>query len=101
MGGSVGNAQSYRKTQITYFRYTDLYISRPTKLVDYAAWKLFIDAAEMGSLSKTAVAYGTSQPHITAGSRTGTGIRRASSCARAGDATDELGKRIAPDTGVG
>ena len=31
----------------------------------YAAWKLFIDAAEMGSLSKVAVAYGTSQPHIS------------------------------------
>jgi LysR family nitrogen assimilation transcriptional regulator len=33
--------------------------------VDYAAWKLFIDAAELGSLSKVAVAYGTSQPHIS------------------------------------
>jgi len=33
--------------------------------VHYAAWKLFIDAAEMGSLSKVAVAYGTSQPHIS------------------------------------
>jgi DNA-binding transcriptional LysR family regulator len=33
--------------------------------MDYAAWKLFIDAAELGSLSKVAVAYGTSQPHIS------------------------------------
>ena len=31
----------------------------------YAAWKLFIDAAELGSLSKVALAYGTSQPHIS------------------------------------
>src|SRR5579862_42735 len=33
--------------------------------MDYAAWKLFIDAAEHGSLSKVAVAYGTSQPYIS------------------------------------
>ena len=33
--------------------------------MDYAAWKLFIDAVELGSLSKVAVAYGTSQPHIS------------------------------------
>jgi LysR family transcriptional regulator, nitrogen assimilation regulatory protein len=33
--------------------------------VKYAAWKLFIDAAEFGSLSKAALAYGTSQPHIS------------------------------------
>jgi LysR family nitrogen assimilation transcriptional regulator len=33
--------------------------------VKYAAWKLFIDAAELGSLSKVALAYGTSQPHIS------------------------------------
>jgi LysR family nitrogen assimilation transcriptional regulator len=33
--------------------------------VEYAAWKLFIDAAELGSLSRVAVAYGTSQPHIS------------------------------------
>jgi len=33
--------------------------------VEYAAWKLFMDAAELGSLSKVAVAYGTSQPHIS------------------------------------
>jgi DNA-binding transcriptional LysR family regulator len=33
--------------------------------MDYAAWKLFIDASELGSLSKVATAYGTSQPHIS------------------------------------
>lgn len=33
--------------------------------MDYAAWKLFIDAADFGSLSKVAVTYGTSQPHIS------------------------------------
>lgn len=33
--------------------------------MEYAAWRLFIDAAELGSLSKVALAYGTSQPHIS------------------------------------
>jgi DNA-binding transcriptional LysR family regulator len=33
--------------------------------MDYAAWKLFVDAAELGSLSKVAVTYGTSQPNIS------------------------------------
>ncbi len=33
--------------------------------MDYATWKLFIDAAELGSLSKVATAYGTSQPHVS------------------------------------
>jgi LysR family transcriptional regulator, nitrogen assimilation regulatory protein len=33
--------------------------------MEYAAWKLFIDAAEVGSLTKVAVTYGTSQPHIS------------------------------------
>src|SRR4249920_1351168 len=33
--------------------------------MDYSAWKLFMDAAEFGSLSKVALAYGTSQPHIS------------------------------------
>lgn len=33
--------------------------------MDYATWKLFIDASELGSLSKTATAYGSSQPHIS------------------------------------
>ena len=33
--------------------------------MEYARWKLFIDAAELGSLSKVALAYGTSQPHIS------------------------------------
>jgi LysR family nitrogen assimilation transcriptional regulator len=66
--------------------------------VDYAAWKLFIDAAELGSLSKVAVAYGTSQPHISRQigelerecggrlfQRTGRGV-----------ALTDLGQRIAP-----
>jgi DNA-binding transcriptional LysR family regulator len=66
--------------------------------VEYAAWKLFIDAAEFGSLSKVAVAYGTSQPHISRRigeleqqcggrlfQRTGRGV-----------VLTELGQRIAP-----
>jgi LysR family transcriptional regulator, nitrogen assimilation regulatory protein len=66
--------------------------------VEYAAWKLFIDAAELGSLSKVAMAYGTSQPHISRQigeleqecggrlfQRTGRGV-----------VLTELGQRIAP-----
>jgi DNA-binding transcriptional LysR family regulator len=66
--------------------------------LDYAAWKLFIDAAELGSLSKVAVAYGTSQPHISRQigdlerecggrlfQRTGRGV-----------VLTELGQRVAP-----
>jgi LysR family transcriptional regulator, nitrogen assimilation regulatory protein len=66
--------------------------------MDYAAWKLFVDAAEFGSLSKVAVAYGTSQPHISRQiseleeecggrlfQRTGRGV-----------VLTELGQRIAP-----
>ncbi len=66
--------------------------------MDYAAWKLFIDAAELGSLSKVAVAYGTSQPHISRQigelerecggrlfQRTGRGV-----------VLTELGQRVAP-----
>jgi len=33
--------------------------------MDYDDWKLFIDAAELGSLSKVALAYSTSQPQIS------------------------------------
>lgn len=33
--------------------------------MNFETWKLFIDAVELGSLSKVAVAYGTSQPHIS------------------------------------
>lgn len=64
----------------------------------YASWKLFIDAAELGSLSKVALAYGTSQPHISRSIseletecggklfvRTGRGVT-----------LTELGQRIAP-----
>src|SRR3954467_3237049 len=66
--------------------------------MDYAAWKLFMDAAEFGSLSKVAAAYGTSQPHISRRiseleaecggrlfQRTGRGV-----------VLTELGQRIAP-----
>jgi LysR family nitrogen assimilation transcriptional regulator len=66
--------------------------------MEYAAWKLFIDAAELGSLSKVASAYGTSQPHISRQisvleqecggrlfQRTGRGV-----------VLTELGQRIAP-----
>jgi DNA-binding transcriptional LysR family regulator len=66
--------------------------------MDYAAWKLFIEAAELGSLSKVAVAYGTSQPHISRQigdlerqcggrlfQRTGRGV-----------VLTELGQRVAP-----
>jgi LysR family transcriptional regulator, nitrogen assimilation regulatory protein len=66
--------------------------------MDYSAWKLFIDAVELGSLSKVAVAYGTSQPHISRQigeleqecggrlfQRTGRGV-----------VLTELGQRIAP-----
>ncbi len=67
--------------------------------MEYAAWKLFIDAAELGSLSKVAVVYGTSQPHISRRiseleqecggrlfQRTGRGV-----------VLTELGQRIAPN----
>lgn len=66
--------------------------------MDYFAWKLFIDAAERGSLSKVAMAYGTSQPHVSRQiselerecggrlfQRTGRGV-----------VLTELGQRIAP-----
>lgn len=66
--------------------------------MDYATWKLFIEAAEMGSLSKVAAAHGTSQPHISRQigelekqcgarlfQRTGRGV-----------VLTELGQRIAP-----
>jgi LysR family transcriptional regulator, nitrogen assimilation regulatory protein len=66
--------------------------------MDYGAWKLFIDAAELASFSKVALAYGTSQPHISRRiseieqecggrlfRRTGRGV-----------VLTELGQRIAP-----
>src|ERR1700730_10310578 len=66
--------------------------------MDYAAWKLFVDAAELGSLSKVAVGYGESQPNISRRiseleqecggrlfQRTGRGV-----------VLTELGQRIAP-----
>ena len=33
--------------------------------MDPAAWRLFIDAIELGSLSKVAAAYGIGQPHVS------------------------------------
>ncbi len=67
--------------------------------MDYPTWKLFTDAAELGSLSKVAVAYGTTQPHISRRiielehecggrlfQRTGRGV-----------VLTELGQRIAPN----
>lgn len=66
--------------------------------MEYAAWKLFVDAAELGSLSKVAAVYGTSQPYISRQisvleqecggrlfQRTGRGV-----------VLTELGQRIAP-----
>jgi DNA-binding transcriptional LysR family regulator len=66
--------------------------------MDYAAWKLFIEAADLGSLSKVAVAYRTSQPQISRQisdlerqyggrlfQRTGRGV-----------VLTELGQRVAP-----
>lgn len=66
--------------------------------MDPAAWKIFIDAAEFGSLSKVALTHGTSQPQISrligdleqeCGGRlfrrTGRGVQ-----------LTELGERIAP-----
>ena len=66
--------------------------------MDYHGWKLFIDAIELGSLSKVAVAYGTSQPHVSRQmgelerecggrlfQRTGRGV-----------VLTELGERVAP-----
>src|SRR4029077_18360816 len=66
--------------------------------MDYGAWKLFIDAVELGSLSKVAIAHGTSQPHISRKiteleqqcggrlfQRTGRGV-----------VLTELGQRVAP-----
>lgn len=66
--------------------------------MDYAAWKLFIEAAELGSLSKVAMAYATSQPQISRRiselekecggrlfQRTGRGV-----------VLTELGQRVAP-----
>jgi DNA-binding transcriptional LysR family regulator len=66
--------------------------------LDYAAWKLFVDAAELGSLSKVAVTYGTSQPHISrqiSELETECGGRLFQRTGR-GVVLTELGQRIAP-----
>ena len=70
--------------------------------MDYEDWKLFIDAIELGSLSKVALAYGTSQPHVSRQigelerqcggrlfQRTGRGV-----------VLTELGQRVAPKVRV-
>jgi LysR family transcriptional regulator, nitrogen assimilation regulatory protein len=46
------------------FQIYNFYISWSER-VDQAAWKLFLDAAELGSLSKVAVSNGTSQPQVS------------------------------------
>jgi len=66
--------------------------------MEYAAWKLFIDAAEVGSLSKVAVAYGTSQPHISRriGELEHACGRRLFERTGRGVVLTEFGQRIAP-----
>lgn len=66
--------------------------------MDYTRWKLFLDAIELGSLSKVALAYGTSQPQV---SRQLSELER--ECAARlfqrtgrGVVLTELGERIAP-----
>ena len=54
--------------------------------MEYARWKLFIEAAELGSLSKVALSYGTSQPHISR---------------RIGELEQECGGRLFQRTGRG
>ena len=66
--------------------------------MDYAAWKLFIDAAELGSLSKVAAGlWHEPAAHQPPHRRAGAGVRRAPVPAhRAGVVLTELGQRIAP-----
>jgi LysR family nitrogen assimilation transcriptional regulator len=66
--------------------------------VDYAAWKLFVDAAELGSLSKVALMHGTSQPHISRqiGELEGECGGRLFQRTGRGVVLTELGQRIAP-----
>jgi DNA-binding transcriptional LysR family regulator len=70
--------------------------------VDYAAWKLFVDAAELGSLSKVALMYGTSQPHISRqiGELEGECGGRLFQRTGRGVVLTELGQRIAPKVRV-
>jgi len=67
--------------------------------MDYAGWKLFVDTAEHGSLSKVASAYGTSQPQISrrvAELEASCGSRLFVRTGR-GMALTEFGQRILPD----
>ncbi len=66
--------------------------------MDYLKWKLFIDAAELGSLSKVAIASGKSQPQISrqiAELERECGARLFQRNGR-GVALTEVGQRIAP-----
>src|SRR5215217_8586432 len=66
--------------------------------MDYAHWKLFIDAIELGSLSKVAIGYGTSQPQVSrqiAALERECGGRLFQRTGR-GVVLTELGQRIAP-----
>ena len=66
--------------------------------MEYSSWKLFIDAADLGSLSKTAAAYTTTQPHISrqiAALEKECGGRLFQRTGR-GVVLTELGQRIAP-----
>lgn len=66
--------------------------------MDYSAWKLFIEAAELGSLSKVALARGTSQPQISrqlSELERGCGGRLFQRTGR-GVVLTELGQRVAP-----
>src|SRR5262245_2668581 len=66
--------------------------------MDYAAWKLFMDSAELGSLSKVALTYGTSQPHISQQISEVAEDCWGRRCTRTGRGVvlTELGQRIAP-----
>lgn len=66
--------------------------------MDFAAWKLFLDAADLGSLSKVAVAYRTSQPHVSRqiGELEATCGGRLFQRTGRGVALTELGQRILP-----
>jgi LysR family nitrogen assimilation transcriptional regulator len=69
-----------------------------SNLTDYGDWKLFVDAIELGSLSKVAIAYGTSQPHVSrqiAELERACGGRLFQRTGR-GVVLTELGQRVAP-----
>ena len=66
--------------------------------MNYSAWKLFVDVSELGSLTKAAFAYGTTQPHISrqiSELERECGARLFQRTGR-GMVLTELGQRIAP-----